>query len=234
MIPLYDTIPSRRRPYVVYTLITINVALFIYQLTLSRIELIEFLYNFGLVPARFTSTRWATVWQLRTGLSLYSNKWLTFLSHMFLHGGWSHLIGNMWFLGLFGDNVEDELGHARFLIFYLLGGVLASLVHFSLNLRSQVPMVGASGAISAVMGAYFVLFPYSRIVSIVPLYFLMPFLIAIPAFTYLFVWFIFQVLSGLLDSPTGSGVAYWAHIGGFVVGMIYGYVRRLRRRRYYW
>ncbi|HBT40373.1 MAG TPA: rhomboid family intramembrane serine protease, partial [Pseudothermotoga sp.] len=84
MIPLYDTIPSRRRPYVVYTLITINVALFIYQLTLSRIELIEFLYNFGLVPARFTSTRWATVWQLRTGLSLYSNKWLTFLSHMFL------------------------------------------------------------------------------------------------------------------------------------------------------
>jgi len=219
---------------VVYGLITINVVLFIYQLTLSRVELIEFMYNFGLVPARFTSTRWTTVWQLRTGLSLYSNKWLTFLTHMFLHGGWSHLIGNMWFLGLFGDNVEDELGHGRFLIFYLCGGVLASLAHFSLNLNSQVPMVGASGAISAVMGAYFVLFPYSRIVSIVPLYFLLPFLVAIPAFTYLFFWFIFQVLSGLLDSPTGSGVAYWAHIGGFVVGMIYGYVRRLRRRRYYW
>jgi len=219
---------------VVYGLITINVVLFIYQLTLSRVELIEFMYNFGLVPARFTSTRWTTVWQLRTGLSLYSNKWLTILTHMFLHGGWSHLIGNMWFLGLFGDNVEDELGHGRFLIFYLCGGVLASLAHFSLNLNSQVPMVGASGAISAVMGAYFVLFPYSRIVSIVPLYFLLPFLVAIPAFTYLFFWFIFQVLSGLLDSPTGSGVAYWAHIGGFVVGMIYGYVRRLRRRRYYW
>lgn len=232
MIPLYDTIPSRRKPYVVYALIGINVAVFIYQLLLSRIELIGFLYNFGLVPARFTSSRWSVIWQLRTGLSLHSSKWLTLLTHMFIHGGWSHLIGNMWFLGLFGDNVEDELGHVRFLIFYLSSGVLASLTHFSLNLNSQVPMVGASGAISAVMGAYFVLFPYSRIVSLVPFYFFMPFLVAIPAFTYLFFWFIFQVLSGLFDSPTGSGIAYWAHIGGFVVGMIYGYIRR--RKRYYW
>ncbi len=232
MIPLYDTIPSRRKPYVVYALIGINVAVFIYQLLLSRIELIGFLYNFGLVPARFTSSRWSVIWQLRTGLSLHSNRWLTLLTHMFIHGGWSHLIGNMWFLGLFGDNVEDELGHVRFLIFYLSSGVLASLTHFSLNLNSQVPMVGASGAISAVMGAYFVLFPYSRIVSLVPFYFFMPFLVAIPAFTYLFFWFIFQVLSGLFDSPTGSGIAYWAHIGGFVVGMIYGYIRR--RKRYYW
>lgn len=232
MIPLYDTIPSRRKPYVVYALIGINVAVFIYQLLLSRIELIGFLYNFGLVPARFTSSRWSVIWQLRTGLSLHSNRWLTLLTHMFIHGGWSHLIGNMWFLGLFGDNVEDELGHVRFLIFYLSSGVLASLTHFSLNLNSQVPMVGASGAISAVMGAYFVLFPYSRIVSLVPFYFFMPFLVAIPAFMYLFFWFIFQVLSGLFDSPTGSGVAYWAHIGGFVVGMIYGYIRR--RKRYYW
>lgn len=232
MIPLYDTIPSRRKPYVVYALIGINVAVFIYQLLLSRIELIGFLYNFGLVPARFTSSRWSVIWQLRTGLSLHSNRWLTLLTHMFIHGGWSHLIGNMWFLGLFGDNVEDELGHVRFLIFYLSSGVLASLTHFSLNLNSQVPMVGASGAISAVMGAYFVLFPYSRIVSLVPFYFFMPFLVAIPAFMYLFFWFIFQVLSGLFDSPTGSGIAYWAHIGGFVVGMIYGYIRR--RKRYYW
>ncbi|MCS7175956.1 rhomboid family intramembrane serine protease [Pseudothermotoga sp.] len=232
MIPLYDTIPSRRKPYVVYTLIGLNVSVFIYQLFLSRIELIEFLYNFGLVPARFTSNRWSVIWQVRTGLNLYSNKWSTLLTHMFIHGGWSHLIGNMWFLGLFGDNIEDELGHMRFLIFYLSSGVIASLTHFSLNLSSQVPMVGASGAISAVMGAYFVLFPYSRIVSLVPFYFFMPFLVAIPAFTYLFFWFLFQVLSGLFDSPTGSGVAYWAHIGGFVVGMIYGYIRR--KRRYYW
>ncbi|MEN3008260.1 rhomboid family intramembrane serine protease [Pseudothermotoga sp.] len=232
MIPLYDTIPSRRKPYVVYTLIGLNVSVFIYQLFLSRIELIEFLYNFGLVPARFTSNRWSVIWQVRTGLNLYSDKWSTFLTHMFIHGGWSHLIGNMWFLGLFGDNIEDELGHMRFLIFYLSSGVIASLIHFSLNLSSQVPMVGASGAISAVMGAYFVLFPYSRIVSLVPFYFFIPFLVAIPAFTYLFFWFLFQVLSGLFDSPTGSGVAYWAHIGGFVVGMIYGYIRR--KRRYYW
>ncbi len=235
MFPLYDTIPGRRKPYVVYALIGLNMVVFFYQLSLSRIELIQFMYNFGLVPARFTSDRWSTIWQIRTGLSLYSNKWLTLLTHMFLHGGWSHFIGNMWFLGLFGDNVEDTFGHFRFLLFYLSGGILASLAHFSLNLSSQVPMVGASGAISAVMGAYFVLFPYSRIVSIVPFFFFfMPALVAVPAFTYLFFWFIFQVLSGLFDSPTGSGVAYWAHIGGFVAGMIYAYIYRVRRRRYYW
>lgn len=231
MFPLYDTIPSRKKPYVVYTLILINVIIFIYQLTLSRAELIQFLYNFGLVPARFTSQRWTKLWYLRTGLEFYSPRWLSFFSHMFLHGGWSHLIGNMWFLGVFGDNVEDRMGHTLFLIFYISSGVLASLMHFTLNLSSQVPMVGASGAISAVMGAYYVLFPYSRVVSFVPTFFL-PFLVAIPAGVYLFVWFVFQIMSGVFDSAANSGVAYWAHIGGFVTGMIWGVFNR--KKSYYW
>ncbi len=231
MFPLYDTIPSRKKPYVVYTLILINIIIFIYQLTLSRAELIRFLYNFGLVPARFTSQRWTQIWYLRTGLGFYTPKWLSFISHMFLHGGWSHLIGNMWFLGVFGDNVEDNMGHTMFFIFYMSSGVLASLMHFTLNLNSQVPMVGASGAISAVMGAYYVLFPYSRVVSFIPTFFL-PFLIAIPAGVYLFVWFVFQIISGISDSAVNSGVAYWAHIGGFIVGIIWGLFRR--KKTYYW
>ncbi|MEJ5228404.1 MAG: rhomboid family intramembrane serine protease [Pseudothermotoga sp.] len=231
MFPLHDTIVSRRKPYVVYALIVINVVIFIYQQTLSRRELVEFLYNFGLVPARFTSERWSQIWQLRTNLDLYSPKWLPLFSHMFLHGGWSHLIGNMWFLGVFGDNVEDTMGHFLFSIFYISSGFLAAMTHFLLSFNSQVPMVGASGAISAVMGAYFVLFPYSRVISFVPLFF-MPFLVAIPATIYLFMWFIFQIISGLFDSVVSSGVAYWAHAGGFVVGMLWGFI--LRRKRYRW
>lgn len=231
MFPLYDTIPSRKRPYIVYILILINVVFFIYQKMLSRAELIQFLYNFGLVPARFTSQRWSQIWHLRTGLDLYSPKWLSFISHMFLHGGWSHLIGNMWFLGIFGDNVEDNMGHIMFLIFYISSGILAALIHFAFSLNSQVPMVGASGAISAVMGAYYVLFPYSRVISFVPTFFL-PFLIAIPAAVYLLVWFVFQIISGIADSAVNSGVAYWAHIGGFVIGMIWGVFRR--KKTYYW
>lgn len=231
MFPLYDTIPSRKKPYVVYTLILTNVIIFIHQVTLSRAELIQFFYNFGLVPVRFTSQRWTQIWHLRTGLEFYTPKWLSFISHMFLHGGWSHLIGNMWFLGVFGDNVEDNMGHTMFFIFYMSSGVLASLMHFTLNLNSQVPMVGASGAISAVMGAYYVMFPYSRVVSFIPTFFL-PLLIAIPASVYLFVWFIFQIISGIADNAVNSGVAYWAHIGGFIVGMIWGLFRR--KRTYYW
>lgn len=230
MFPLYDTIPSRKKPYIVYIIIAVNIGVFLYQESLSRFELIKFLYNFGIVPARITSKKWAQIWQLRTGIELYSPKWISFISHMFVHGGWSHLIGNMWFLFIFGDNLEDNLGHIRFFIFYISSGILASLTHFALNINSQLPMVGASGAISAVMGAYYVLFPYSRIVSFVPLFFL-PALIAIPAATYLFVWFIFQLLSGLFDSAVNSGVAYWAHIGGFATGMLYGF---FRRRKYYY
>lgn len=225
MFPLYDTVPSRKKPYVVYILILVNIVFFIYQQTLSRAELIQFLYNFGLVPARITSQRWSQIWHLRTGLNFYSPKWFSFISHMFLHGGWSHLIGNMWFLWVFGDNVEDNMGHTKFIIFYLSSGVFAALVHFLFNLNSQVPMVGASGAISAVMGAYYVLFPYSRVISFVPTFFL-PFLVAIPAAVYLFVWFVFQIISGIADSVVNSGVAYWAHAGGFVIGMIWGFFRR--------
>ncbi|AEH51023.1 rhomboid family intramembrane serine protease [Pseudothermotoga thermarum] len=229
MFPLYDTIPSRKKPYVVYFLIIINVVIFLYQQSLSRVSLLAFLYNYGLIPARFTNPRWEQLWQIRTGIELVTSKFFTFLSHMFLHGGWSHLIGNMWFLAVFGDNVEDALGHVRFALFYLAGGIFAALTHFAFNLTSTVPIVGASGAISAVMGAYYVLFPYSRIISFVPLFFL-PFLVAIPAAFYLFVWFLMQVINGLFDNILRSGVAYWAHAGGFVFGILIGL---WKRRSYY-
>ncbi len=229
LFPLYDTIPSRRKPYVVYLLIGLNIVLFLYQQTFSRAGLIAFLYNYGFIPTRFTNPRWEQLWEIRTGLEFSCSKFSTFLTHMFLHGGWSHLISNMWFLSVFGDNVEDAIGHIRFALFYLSGGVAAALIHLAFNFASQVPMIGASGAISAVMGAYYILFPYSRIISFVPLFFL-PFLVAIPAGFYLFVWFLLQILNGLFDNVLRSGIAYWAHAGGFAFGVLIGF---WKRRNYY-
>jgi membrane associated rhomboid family serine protease len=139
---------------------------------------------------------------------------------MFIHGGWSHILGNMWFLWIFGDNVEDRFGHFNYLLFYLSGGLFALGFHWLFNLFSPYPLVGASGAISAVMGAYFVQFWYSKIVSLV-IWFI-PFLVEIPAVIYLFFWFLFQIINGTFANVTGTGVAYWAHAGGFIFGMIIG------------
>ncbi len=217
MFPLWDTVPSLRKPYVNYIIIWINIIVFIYELTIDPRQLMNFFYNFGFVPVKFFST---------------FNP-VPLITHMFIHGGWLHIIGNLWFLKIFGDNVEDTMGHFRFLRFYIFGGLAALFTHtfFSFFSDPTVPMVGASGAISAVMGAYFILFTYSRIVSVV--FFILPFLVEIPATIYLFYWFILQIFNGLLDPIVGgSGVAYWAHAGGFVYGLIEGY--RIRQKRYWY
>lgn len=215
MFPLKDTIPSFRKPYVTLIIIAINVTVFIYELTLSHGELMAFFYKFGVVPARYTSSEFSQL----TGLS--SSNFFPFISAMFLHGGWSHIISNMWALWLFGDNVEDKLGHFGFAVFYLLSGIAASLLHFLFSWNSAVPMLGASGAIAGVMGAYFVLFPYSRIITFIPLFFI-PFLVEIPAVIYLGIWFITQFFNGTVSTISRGnfgGVAWWAHIGGFLFGM---------------
>jgi len=230
LFPLYDTVPTRKRPYVIYALLAVNIAVFLYEQSLNRVDLLQFMYNFGLVPARWTVQGWERFWQIRTGLQLHASRWWSLFTHMFLHGGWSHIIGNMWFLWVFGDNVEDKMGHVKFSIFYLSSGVAAALAYFPFGFRSQIPMVGASGAISAVMGAYYVMFPYSRIVSFVPIFFFFT-LAAIPAGAYLLLWFLFQILSGVLDSAMSTGVAWWAHVSGFLLGVLWG--RYERRKLYY-
>jgi len=160
---------------------------------------------------------------------------MTFITSIFLHGGWLHLLGNMLYLYIFGDNVEDRLGHFRYLLFYLLCGVFASIVQVLSAPDAWVPMVGASGAIAGVMGAYFCLFPYSRVVTLVFIFFFIEF-IEIPAFFFLLFWFVLQFLNGTLSfssqsGAAGGGVAWWAHIGGFVAGILLLLVFK-RRRQY--
>lgn len=218
MFPLYDTIPSTKRPFVNYTIIWINVLVFAYQLFISWTDysgytLQEFYYQFGFVPAKM----------------YYAFPVFALVSHMFVHGGWFHIIGNMWFLKIFGDNVEDAMGHFKFLLFYITGGLFALFFHVLFNPFSDVPLVGASGAISAVMGAYSVLFWYSRIVSLVFLIF--PVILEIPALFYLFYWFLIQVANGLVSTVVDSPVAYWAHAGGFIYGVFVGL--RIRKKRYW-
>jgi membrane associated rhomboid family serine protease len=224
MFPLYDTIRSRKKPYVTYTIIFINVIVFLYELSLQNSELQLFFFNYGLLPLRYTwrftsNVKYLLTWE---GINpiITSNPIIPFISHMFIHGGWSHILGNMWFLWIFGDNVEDRFGHFNYLLFYLSGGLFALGFHWLFNLFSPYPLVGASGAISAVMGAYFVQFWYSKIVSLV-IWFI-PFLVEIPAVIYLFFWFLFQIINGTFANVTGTGVAYWAHAGGFIFGMIIG------------
>ncbi len=220
MLPLRDTIPSRRVPWVNFLLIGLNTLVFLYELALPDPALTRLIYRYGVVPAR--------VWQ-QGGLA-----WLTVFSGMFLHGGWGHFLGNMWVLFIFGDNVEDRLGHFRYLVFYLLSGVAAALLQTWFTLGSTVPMIGASGAIAGVMGAYMVLFPWGRVVTLVPLGFFLT-TIEIPSVLYLGAWFFMQMFSGL-DMQINGGVAWWAHVGGFVFGMlaVQVFARRRRPPRRYW
>jgi rhomboid family protein len=216
LIPVRDTIPHRHTPVVTWTLIAVNVIVFLYELSLDPQDLERLFYLFGIVPARYTHPEWAQ----QIGLPM--DDYWPFLTCMFLHGGWGHVIGNMWTLWIFGDNVEDRMGPGRFLGFYLLTGVLSGLTHWFTNAQSTVPTVGASGAIAGVLGAYFVLFPRSQIVVLLPIFFF-PFFFQLPAVLYLFFWFFSQVLSGtvagLSDSHVG-GIAFWAHVGGFVAGIV--------------
>lgn len=211
MFPLQDTIPARRLPVVNILLIVSNVIVFLFELRLSPTALEALFHNYGLVPAYFYQ-----------GKAKHWIDYYPFLTNMFLHGGWAHLIGNLWTLWIFGDNVEDRMGPAKYLIFYLLCGIVASYIHYLVNINSTLPAVGASGAISGVMGAYMFLFPQSRIIFFLPIFFL-PYFVELSAFVYLAFWFIGQLISGtasLFIYSSGGGIAFWAHIGGFAAGAL--------------
>jgi membrane associated rhomboid family serine protease len=219
MIPLRDIIPSRTTPVVTITLITLNVLVFLYELSLGR-SVDAFTLYWGLVPAAFS--------------------WVAVFTSMFLHGGVLHVAGNMLYLWIFGDNVEDRMGHGRFLVFYLLCGVAAALAQTISVPDSVVPMVGASGAIAGVMGAYFVLYPKSRIVTLVPIFFFIQ-IIEVPAILFLGIWFLMQFASGMLSigsvgaGQSAGGIAFWAHAAGFVAGLSGVVVfRRPERQRVEW
>jgi membrane associated rhomboid family serine protease len=221
MLPLRDTVRSRSIPFVTYALIGLNVLAFIYELSLGQQGFNRFLTAYGLVPARLSLTQpWS---------------YLKILTSMFLHGSWFHVISNMWVLFIFGDNVEDRMGPGRYLLFYLLVGTVAGLTHAYFVSNSQLPTVGASGAIAGILGAYLVLFPRGRVLTLIPL-FIIPWFIEIPAFVYLGFWFLSQLSSGLmslgqLGAGNFSGIAWWAHVGGFVAGLLLvrAFVRRQRR-----
>jgi membrane associated rhomboid family serine protease len=226
--PLRDTIPSRRPPFVVWLLVLANALVFVWELRLEPRELEQAVLTLGIVPRRFTDPAWAA----QVG---FSQGWWVFLSHQFLHAGWLHLIGNLWMLWIFGDNVEDRLGSLRFLVFYLTCGVLAGLTQTLAAAGSELPSLGASGAIAGVMGAYLVLFPRARVITVVPIFFY-PLFFELSAFVYLAFWFLIQVFSGTLalgaPAETG-GVAFAAHAGGFAAGLLLHrwFLPRARRRR---
>ncbi len=215
MFPLMDTVPRKNFPLVNWTIIALNAVVFLMELSLSQEELQYFIHFLGLVPARFSNPEWAA----QAGYPMQG--YWPFITNMFLHGGWMHFVGNMWTLYIFGDNVEDRLGRFGYLFFYLLCGLAASLLHFLLNLESTTPALGASGAISGVMGAYMLMFPKSRILFVIPLFFL-PYFIELYAFFYIGAWFLIQLLSGgvILMASQSAGIAFWAHIGGFVMGFV--------------
>jgi membrane associated rhomboid family serine protease len=218
MIPLKDINPSRSFPIANLTIILICSMVWLYEASLGEYEFNDFVYSFGLVQ-----------------VEVFSKPYQLF-THMFLHGSWLHIIGNMWFLWVFGDNVEDRLGKFKYFLFYVLSGfgaaVIQSLVSF-LTGAVHVPMVGASGAISGVLGAYLYLFPHARILALVPVFFFLTFM-ELPAVFFIGMWVFIQVINGLITLPFAGmgGVAWFAHIGGFFVG--YKLVRVFYRRRSYW
>ncbi len=212
MFPLTDTIRSRTVPLVTWGLILVNVVVFFYEISLPPLALQRFFETWGFVPRRLLLGEWDRVV-------------VTVFTSMFLHGGWFHLISNMWTLYIFGDNVEDRMGHGRFLAFYLLSGVFAAFIQSLTDPASPIPLVGASGAISGVLGAYFLFYPNAGVLTWIPLFFFYGYYVEIPAVIYLGLWFISQFYSGLfaLTLPRGAaagGVAWWAHIGGFVFGLL--------------
>ncbi len=211
MLPIRDINPSRNFPIVNSTLIGINVVIFLVQMSMGA-EADRFIYIYGLVPARYTITH----------VSSYFTPFqqvFSFLSFMFLHGGFLHLLGNMWSLYIFGDNVEDRLGPFRYLLFYLLCGLASGISHLALNLNSNIPTIGASGAIAGVMGAYLILHPSSRILTLIPII-IFPWFVEIPAFFFIGIWFVLQLLNAA-GSQGAGGIAWWAHIGGFIFGIIF-------------
>jgi membrane associated rhomboid family serine protease len=223
MFPLRDTQPSYSKPVVKVLLIVVNILVFLFEVSLDPYSRNEFIAIYGMVPDQFSL--------------------LSVLTSMFLHGGWMHVLGNMWFLWIFGDNIEDILGSAKYVLFYLLCGVAAAMTQFLADPGSRVPMVGASGAIAGVMGAYLVKFPHSRILSLVTVVFFFT-TVEVPAWLMLVFWFFIQFFNGVgsigySHASEGGGVAFLAHVGGFLAGIALIHLlvpreRYTRRQGLYW
>jgi membrane associated rhomboid family serine protease len=215
MIPLRDSVRTSSPPIVNIIFIVINAVAFYYELTLGA-KLEVFIGNYGLVPSEF----------MGDAVSMPPNIFgmaVPLISSIFLHGGWMHFIGNMWFLWIFGDNVEDSMGHIRYLFFYLFLGIGAGITHLIFNINSTIPTIGASGAISGIMGAYLVLYPKGRILTLIPIFIFIK-ILEVPAYVFLLFWIVFQAFQGMvsLSAEQGvGGVAWWAHIGGFVLGVVF-------------
>ncbi len=226
MFPLSDSTPRRTFPAFTILLIVANTVIFIYQFLMAPPIEDRFIYLNGMVPLRMTGF-------LRGRVSPEAGLGPLFTS-MFLHGGWMHLINNMWFLWIFGDNMEDNFGHWRYLLFYVLCGIAGGLAQYAANPFSPVPNIGASGAIAGVMGGYLLLYPRARVLTLVPFFFF--FTIEVPAFFMLIYWFAIQVFSGVssLAYQQRGGIAFWAHIGGFLAGLALTFLfRQSRSRNYY-
>ncbi|HEX6886402.1 MAG TPA: rhomboid family intramembrane serine protease [Planctomycetota bacterium] len=225
MFPLRDTVPSRGTPFFLWLVVLANALAFAYELSLPEKALEQLIQRYGIVPAELSLTL--------GGFLATPAAYLALVTSMFLHGGWFHVIGNLWTLLIFGDNVEDRMGHVRFLVFYLLCGLVAGGVHVHFHPESTVPTIGASGAIAGVMGAYFVLYPRAKVITLVPLLFY-PLFVELPAFVFLGLWLVSQVLSGtaaLTTPEAAGGIAFLAHIGGFAAGFLlhWPFVRRQRK-----
>jgi len=227
MFPLYDDNPTEMPPLFTMALIAgcVGVWVWVQGAGFSEGQLVESVCTYGAIPAELTGsdpTVSQAVRRMGGGLpcSLGGLTWTAVVTSMFLHGSWAHLIGNMWFLWIFGNNVEDSMGHLRFLVFYLLAGAAAAAAHVVAAPESGIPMVGASGAISAIMGAYVLLYPTTRIRTLLVVILFITF-VDLPAWIFLGYWFLIQLLSGSVQSVVGGGgVAFWAHVGGFVAGVL--------------
>lgn len=216
MIPLRDSLRSRSFPIVTILLIIANFYIFLQELTLSATALDKFVHHFGVIPAQIYGIF------VHEGLS-----WglLPLLTSMFLHGGWLHLLGNMLYLWVFGDNVEDRMGHAKFLLFYLAAGIAGALAQIWADPGSTIPTIGASGAIAGVLGAYFLWYPRARILTLLPIVIFIS-IVEIPAIYYLFLWFGLQLINGLVSlAMPGNVVAWWAHVGGFLAGVVLAWLK---------
>ncbi len=212
MIPLRDSVRPGKAPFVNWILIGVNLYVFVREIMLTPQELNEVFYNLGVIPSN-------VIHLLFAGAPL-DPVMITFITAMFLHGGWLHVLGNMLFLWVFGDNVEDRMGHLRYLLFYLAAGIIGSFSHILANPTSEVPIIGASGAVAGVLGGYFVTFPKARVLALIPIIFFFT-LAEIPAVIFLALWFVLQIFNGAASlGGAVNPVAWWAHIGGFVAGMI--------------
>jgi membrane associated rhomboid family serine protease len=233
MLPIRDDTPRFSTPVVTYFIIALNGVVWLYEWLVqaqSPAALESLVYQFGVVPRHETVILSGST-HLSPAVAI-----VPLLTSMFMHAGWLHVIGNMWFLWIFGDNIEDYLGHFKYLIFYLLSGIGASVLHILLNAGSGVPSIGASGAIAGVMGAYLILYPRARVLTLVPLIIFFTFW-WLPAWIFLGYWFLIQFLSGAATSiaytsQTGGGIAFWAHVGGFAAGILMIKLLPARTRRF--